>query len=105
MDSLILLQAGGLGFDPSLLMIGAMILVIWLFFLRPQAKKQKEQNKFLSEVAKGDKVITSSGLVGRINKIEGNMVTLETGKSFIVVTKGSISREMSDSLNKEADEQ
>ena len=98
------LQAGGVGFDPSLLMIGAMLIVIWLFFLRPQAKKQKEQSKFLEAISKGDKVVTSSGIIGRVNKIDGNVVTIETGKTFIVVTKGSISREMSESINKEADE-
>ncbi len=98
------LQAGGGGFDPSLLMIGAMLIVIWLFFLRPQAKKQKEQSKFLEAIAKGDKVVTSSGIIGRVNKIDGNVVTIETGKTFIVVTKGSISREMSESINKESDE-
>ncbi len=98
------LQAGGGGFDPSLLMIGAMLIVIWLFFLRPQAKKQKEQTKFLDGIEKGDKVVTSSGIIGRVNKLEGNVVTLETGKTFIVVTKGSISRELSETINKESNE-
>lgn len=98
------LQAGGMGFDPSLLMIGAMLIVIWLFFLRPQAKKQKEQSKFLEGIEKGDRVVTSSGIIGRVNKLEGNIVTIETGKTFITVTKGSISREMSESINKEENE-
>ena len=90
--------------DFNLLMIGAMFVVIWLFFLRPQAKKQKAQAKFIDEISKGDRVATSSGIVGKINKIEGGVVTIETGKTFITVTKGSISKEMTESLNQAEDE-
>lgn len=102
MTELFVLQGAPSGFDPSLLMIGAMFIIIWLFFLRPQAKKQKQQAKFSEEIAKGDRVATSSGIVGRINKIEGPIVTIETGKTFITVTKGSISKEMTESLNKDS---
>lgn len=100
----ILQSSGGGAGMMNLVMIGAMFIVIWLFFLRPQAKKQKEQTKFMDQIAKGDRVATSSGIVGRINRIDGAIVTLETGKTFITVTKGSISREMTESLNKSEDE-
>ena len=100
----ILQSSGGGAGMMNLVMIGAMFIVIWFFFLRPQAKKQKEQTKFMDQIAKGDRVATSSGIVGRINKIDGAIVTLETGKTFITVTKGSISREMTESLNKSEDE-
>ena len=86
----------------GLLMV--MLIIIWLFFFRPQAKKQKAQGKFTEEIEKGDMVATSSGIVGRINKIEGGIVTIETGKTFITVTKGSISKEMTDSVNDAKDE-
>jgi len=106
MIELFTLQAGNTGMDLlsnyGLLMV--MLVVIWLFFFRPQAKKQKAQGKFVEEMAKGDMVATSSGIVGRINKIEGSIVTIETGKTFITVTKGSISKEMTASLNDSKDE-
>lgn len=89
--------AGGLLTNYGLLLL--MIIVIWLFFFRPQAKKQKAQRKFIEEIQKGDQVVTSSGILGRINKLEGNIVTLQVDtKTFIKVLKSSISQEMSDSL-------
>ena len=104
MIDLFVLQSGGPRLDFNLLMIGAMFVVIWLFFLRPQAKKQKAQAKFIDEINKGDRVATSSGIIGKINKIEGGIVTIESGKTFITVTKGSISKEMTESLNKAENE-
>jgi len=83
----------------GLLMI--MLVVIWLFFFRPQAKKQKAQVKFMEELQKGDEVATASGLIGRINKIEDNIITLQVDqKTFIRVTKGSISKEMTEIVQK-----
>jgi len=101
MVELFILQASNPGMDLlsnyGLLMV--MLVIIWLFFFRPQAKKQKAQGKFIEEMAKGDMIATSSGIVGRINKIDGAIVTIETGKTFITVTKGSVSKEMSETVN------
>jgi len=71
--------------------------IIYFFMIRPQMKKQKEQVSFLNEMSKGDEVITSSGIYGRINKIEDNVVTLQVDtKTFIRVAKGAISKEMTE---------
>lgn len=93
----ILLQAaaGGSGVF-NLVFFGAMILVFWLFMIRPQAKKQREQTSFLDNLAKGDNVVTASGIIGKINKVDGNTVTLEIGKTFIPFTRNAISKEMTD---------
>jgi preprotein translocase subunit YajC len=78
-----------------------MFVVIFFFFIRPQAKKQKEQAKFLEALDKGEEVVTTSGLIGRINKIEGGIVTLTIAeKTFVRITKGSISKEMTDAYRK-----
>lgn len=94
----VFLQAGG--FDTgSLLFFGAMMLVFWLFLLRPQAKRQKEQRTFMEGLQKGDDVVTNSGFLGRINKIDGDIITLElANKLFVRVTKNSISKEMTDAV-------
>lgn len=79
----------------NLIFFGGIILVFWLFMIRPQAKKQKEQKNFSDELQKGDKVVTASGILGQINKIEDDIVTLEVGtKTFMQVTKDAISKEM-----------
>lgn len=78
-----------------------MFVVVFFFFIRPQAKKQKEQAKFLDTLDKGEEVVTTSGIIGRINKIDGSIVTLAVSeKNFIRVTKGSISKEMTEAYRK-----
>jgi preprotein translocase subunit YajC len=95
------LQAGSPSILGSLWPLLLMFVVIFFFFIRPQAKKQKEQVKFLEAMDKGDEVVTSSGFIGRINKIEGSIVTLTIAeKTYVRVTKGSISKEMTEAYNK-----
>jgi len=75
--------------------------IMYFFFIRPQAKKQKEQQKFTEELIKGKEVITTSGIVGRINKIEGDYVHLQIDqKTYIKLLRGAISKEMTEKLSK-----
>lgn len=54
------------------------IFVIFYFLIiRPQAKRQKEQQKFLSEIKRGDEVVTASGIFGTIDGLTESVVTLE----------------------------
>ncbi|HJW28872.1 MAG TPA: preprotein translocase subunit YajC [Saprospiraceae bacterium] len=101
MTLLVFLQASGPSVFGSFLPILLIFVVLYFFFLRPQAKKQKEQSKFLESLEKGEEVVTSSGMIGRINKLEGNIITLMIAeKTFIRVTKGSISKEMTEAYRK-----
>ncbi|MDG2073072.1 MAG: preprotein translocase subunit YajC, partial [Polaribacter sp.] len=56
-------SAGGIG---SMLPFLAMIVVIYFFMIRPQMKKQKNEKKFQADIVKGTRVITSSGIHGKI---------------------------------------
>ncbi|NND09290.1 MAG: preprotein translocase subunit YajC [Saprospiraceae bacterium] len=77
----------------------AIIFVFYFFFMRPQQKKQKAQTSFLENLNKGDEVSTGSGLIGKINKIEDQIVTLQIDqKTFIRVLKSAISKEMTESI-------
>jgi preprotein translocase subunit YajC len=101
MISLVILQAASPNILGSLWPLLLMFVVVFFFFIRPQAKKQKEQGKFLDSLEKGEEVVTNSGLIGRINKIEGLIVTLNLGeKTFVRITKGSISKEMTEAFRK-----
>ena len=103
MFSLYILQTttpGG-GMLGSLWPLILMFIVVFFFFIRPQAKKQKEQVKFLDALDKGEEVVTTSGIIGRINKIDGSIVTIAINdKTFMRVTKGSISKEMTEAYRK-----
>jgi len=99
----ILLQAGaGGGGMVQLVLMGGIILVFWLFMIRPQAKKAKEQKKFVDNMQKGDKVVTIAGIHGTINKInEDNTLQLEVSPgSYLKIEKSTISMEWSAALNK-----
>ena len=77
-----------------------LILVVFYFFIiRPQAKRQKEQTAFLTNLQKGDEIVTASGILGQINKIEDEIITLEiAGKTYIRITKNSVSKELTEAI-------
>ncbi len=102
--STLLLQAGDSGLY-NLIFIGAMIVIFWLFLIRPQQKRQKEQKSFSESLQKGDEVVTASGIIGRINKLEDQVITLEvSNKTYIRVVRNAISREMTESLTSGEDD-
>lgn len=83
--------------DPIIIVIyGALLVVIWFFFIRPQSKKAKEQAGFAVGLEKGDKVVTSGGIHGRIVKVEENgSVLLEVDTNVkIRIEKTGISMEL-----------
>ncbi len=86
-------QGGGLiGFLFTLLPLVLIFVIFYFLLIRPQQKKMKEHQKFLSELRVGQKVYTAGGVVGKIVKIEDNVVWLEIDKDVnISVIKSYIS--------------
>lgn len=100
-----LLQAPG-GFGGfQFIFLGLMILVFWLFFIRPQAKKAKQQKSFIDNLNRGDKVVTIAGIHGTINKVnEDGTISLEINPgSYLKIEKSAISLEWTLQLQKNAD--
>ncbi len=100
----VLLQASPGGSSmTSMILLGGMILVFWLFMIRPQAKKAKLAKKFQEEMQKGDKIVTIAGIHGKINKVneDGTTVDIETSPgSYLKIEKSAISIEWTQALNK-----
>ena len=91
-------DAGG-GFGMFLPMV-LIIVVFYFFMIRPQTKKAKDQKKFVSELKKGDKIITTAGMHGKIAEINDATVLIETeGGHKIRHDKSAISLEASKALN------
>jgi len=62
--------------------------------IRPQVKRQRETQKFIENLREGMEVLTQAGIIGRITKIDGNVVRLMVDeKTFIKVVKQSITGE------------
>ena len=91
---------GGGGFQ--FIFLGLMMLVFWMFMIRPQAKKAKLQKNFLQNLQKGDKVVTIAGIHGTVNKVneDGTMQLEINPGSYIKIEKAAVSMEWSANINK-----
>jgi preprotein translocase subunit YajC len=70
-------QAGGGSMMGTVVMFGLIILIFYFMILRPQQKKQKDRQKLLESVQKGDKVITVGGVHGTVIGIEDKTVLVQ----------------------------
>jgi preprotein translocase subunit YajC len=62
---------------PNLLLMVIIFVVFYLLLIRPQMKRAKEHKKMVETLDKGDEVVTSGGLLGRITEVGDNFVSLE----------------------------
>jgi preprotein translocase subunit YajC len=99
MIATILVQAGtGFG-TQQIIMFGLIAVVFYFFMIRPQVKKQKDQKKYVNELKKGDKVITTAGIHGRIIDVNETTFLVEVDNGKIRFDKSAISLEASKALN------
>ena len=61
----------------SMILIVLMFAVLYFLMIRPQMKRAKEHKSMIDALQKGDEVVTSGGMLGRISKINENYVTIE----------------------------
>jgi len=90
----IILQGGGVG---NFIIIPLMFLVIYFFMIRPQIKRQKQEKKFQASISRGARVITTSGIHGKILDIneKDNTITLDIGAGKVKIERSAISMELS----------
>ncbi len=95
-------KSGGTGGTIQLVFLGLMILVFWMFFIRPQAKRAKNQKSFIENLGKGDKIVTIAGIHGTINKNnEDGTLNIEVSPgSYLKIEKSAISMDWTSALNK-----
>ncbi|SEG13873.1 preprotein translocase subunit YajC [Flavobacterium urumqiense] len=82
-------------FAPFLLMF----VVIYFFMIRPQQKKAKNEKEFESSLKVGDKIITKSGLHGKVSELADTTVIVETMSGKLKMERSAISMEMSAAMN------
>ncbi|TFH73631.1 preprotein translocase subunit YajC [Gammaproteobacteria bacterium LSUCC0112] len=61
----------------NLLFIGGMFVLFYLILWRPQSKRAKEHRELVSALGKGDEVLTSGGILGKVTKVSGEYITVE----------------------------
>lgn len=95
-QNIILMANGEGGSVFNIVIMVAMFAVMYFFFIRPQNQKQKEQNNFEKGLKNGDKIVTQSGLFGKISKIEEDTLLIETESgSRLRILKSAVSAEWS----------
>ena len=81
-------QGGGFS---GIIMIVLLLVVFWLFMIRPQQKRQKEIRKFRESLTKGDKVVTAGGIFGKICEVNDKSFVVEIAPGIkITIDKGSV---------------
>lgn len=77
----------------------AMIAVFYFLMIRPQQKKAKQERQFESSLKVGDKIITKSGIHGKIAELADSTIVIETMSGKLKMERSAISMEMSSKLN------
>lgn len=96
---MIILQLTGAGIMNFLPMV-LIIAVFYFFMIRPQMKKAKEHKKYVEELKRGDRIVTTAGIHGRIADLNDTTFLIETeGGGKIRFDKSAISLEASKTLN------
>jgi len=68
---------GGGSMISTMIMFGAIFLIFYFMIIRPQSKRQKEREKMLNAIQKGDKVVTSGGLHGVVDTVEDKTILVK----------------------------
>ena len=91
-------QGGGMG---VFVMMGAILIIFWLFMVRPQQKKQKKIRNFQNSLQEGSKVVTGGGIYGTIKRvdIQANTVDVEIARGVVTtVNKGYVFEDASSQM-------
>jgi preprotein translocase subunit YajC len=70
--------------------IAALIAIFWFLLIRPQRQQQKQHEELLKGLKKGDEIVTSGGIIGRIVHVKDDRLTIESGESRLVVDRARV---------------
>ena len=91
MIDMILLQAAqGGGMGSMWIWMIVILVVMWLLMMRPQRKKEKEEQKFRSGLKKGDRVVFSGGIYGKVHSVDEHTVEVEVSNGVIMTVEKSM---------------
>jgi preprotein translocase subunit YajC len=93
------MNSGGVDFS-FFLMMGVIFAIFYLLVIRPQQKQQRERESFLKTAAKGDDVVTSGGIHGKVSAVENDILEIEVGRVRGEKVKLRISLNKVDQLTK-----
>ncbi len=95
----LLMAAPQEGANPLMTFMPLLIIIVifYFFMIRPQVKRQKELRAFRESLSKGDKVVTTGGIYGKIVEVKDNFVMMQVDNEVTIkVDKAAIIKDMSD---------
>ncbi len=68
----------------SLILPIGLVVLFYFFMIRPQSKRQKEHKQMINELQKGEEVLTTGGVLGKVTGLDDNFITLEVSKNVVI---------------------
>ena len=79
--------AGGSGMMIFLLQMGAIIAIFYFLIIRPKVQQEKKHKERLSQIKRGDRIVTVGGIIGEVVHIKDNQLTLKSGESRLLIQR------------------
>lgn len=86
------------GLTIFLIQIGALIAIFYVMLIRPQRKQQERHRQLLGSLQRGDKIVTSGGIIGEVVHLKDDEVTVKSGESRVVVMRANIANILNRSI-------
>jgi preprotein translocase subunit YajC len=83
-------QGAGGGLTVFLVQIAALVAIFYFMLIRPQRRQQEQHRQLLSSLQRGDRVVTSGGIVGEVVHIKDDEITVKSGESRFIVLRANI---------------
>lgn len=83
-------QAGGRGFTIFLVQMAAFIGIIYFLLIRPRSQEEKRHRERLTQIKRGDRVVTAGGIVGEVVKVKEDELTVRSGEARLVIQRGRV---------------
>ena len=83
-------QSAGGGLSVFVIQIAALIAIFYFMLIRPQRRQQERHRQLLASLQRGDRVVTSGGIVGEVVHLKDDEVTVKSGESRFIVLRANI---------------
>ena len=83
-------QNAGAGLPIFLIQIGALIAIFYFMLIRPQRRQQEKHRQLLASQQRGDRIVTSGGIIGEVVHLKDDEVTVKSAESRLIVQRANI---------------
>src|SRR2546426_2550951 len=83
-------HSAGDGITFFLIQIGALIAIFYFMLIRPQRRQQERHRQLLASLQRGDRIVTSGGIIGEVVHLKDDEVTVKSGESRLIVQRANV---------------